>query len=248
MGLIVSESVTMFTARASIERVHERLQQVLGLCAALLLGVEVLALAAGVIARYFFNNPFIWLDEFAATVFIWLAMIGAVIGLQQSRHMRMTVLLRSAGPSLAHFLETSCTLLTLTFLVTLAVPACQYVALQRSIDMSTLGISSAYRSSAFPCAIVLMALSSVIQLFHQLRYRDLALGLLIVGAIGAALFALGPVFAHLGNWTLMIFFVFLIGFLICIGLPIAFCFGLSTLSYLYFASPLPPLMFVNRMD
>lgn len=215
---------------------------------AILLGTEVLALAGGVIARYFFNNPFIWLDEFASALFIWLAMIGAVIGLQQSRHMRMTALLRFVRPPLARFLQTVCTLLTLTFLVALAVPAFQYVALQRSVDLSTLGISSAYRSAAFPSAIVLMALSSLIQLFHRLRYRDLALGVLLVVGMASALFALGPAFTHFGNWTLMIFFVFLIAVLVCIGLPIAFCFGLSTLSYLYFASPLPPLVFVNRMD
>ncbi len=51
---------------------------------------EVIVLFAGVCARYVFHAPLIWTDELASILFLWLAMLGSVIALQRSEHMRLT--------------------------------------------------------------------------------------------------------------------------------------------------------------
>jgi TRAP-type transport system small permease protein len=45
-----------------------------------------LATIAGVIARYCFNNPLPWTEEFARYTFIWLIFMGAVVCTKQKGH------------------------------------------------------------------------------------------------------------------------------------------------------------------
>jgi TRAP-type C4-dicarboxylate transport system permease small subunit len=66
--------------------------------AAMAVVAEVVILLTGVIARFGFNHPLTWSDELATITFLWLAMLGAVIALRRSQHMRMTAVLdRFAG-------------------------------------------------------------------------------------------------------------------------------------------------------
>ena len=65
--------------------------------AALLVTAEIVILFAGVVARYVLHAPLIWSDELASILFLWLAMLGAVVAFRRSEHMRMTALVASAG-------------------------------------------------------------------------------------------------------------------------------------------------------
>ena len=48
--------------------------------AAVILVVEVVILAAGVFSRYVLHNAIVWTDEVATILLLWLAMLGAVVG------------------------------------------------------------------------------------------------------------------------------------------------------------------------
>ena len=86
--------------RARFNRVDVLLGHVTEMPAAVLIIVETVVLLAGVISRYLFHSPLVWSDELAAVMFLWLAMLGAVIALRRSGHMRLTVLVNRAGPAL----------------------------------------------------------------------------------------------------------------------------------------------------
>src|ERR1044071_3376716 len=58
--------------------------------AALLVVAEIVILFAGVVARYGLHRPLIWSDELASILFLWLAMLGAVVAFRRTEHMRMT--------------------------------------------------------------------------------------------------------------------------------------------------------------
>ena len=58
--------------------------------AASLVGAEIVILFGGVVARYVFDRPLVWSDELASILFLWLAMLGAVIAFRRDEHMRMT--------------------------------------------------------------------------------------------------------------------------------------------------------------
>src|SRR5438874_1144981 len=67
------------------------------LAAALVL-TEIVVLLTGVIARFVLHAPLVWTDEFASIVFLWLAMLGAVVALRRGEHMRMTALVGRLRP------------------------------------------------------------------------------------------------------------------------------------------------------
>ena len=60
--------------------------------------------------------------------------------------------------------------------------------------------------------------------------------------------ALQPAFRDLGNVNLLIFFVGLVGAAVLAGVPIAFAFALATFGYLVFATQVPVLVLIGRMD
>ena len=66
--------------------------------AAVLVALEIVVLLAGVISRYVFNAPLTWSDELASILFLWLAMLGAVIALRRGEHMRLSTLVNRLAP------------------------------------------------------------------------------------------------------------------------------------------------------
>ncbi|MBV9734305.1 MAG: TRAP transporter small permease subunit, partial [Acidisphaera sp.] len=67
-------------------------------CAALVLA-EIGILFAGVLSRFVFRHPLVWTDELASILFLWLAMLGAVVALLRGQHMRLTALAAGGGPA-----------------------------------------------------------------------------------------------------------------------------------------------------
>src|SRR5205085_5114121 len=94
--------------------------------AAVLVGLEILILLAGVISRYVFNSPLTWSDELASILFLWLAMLGAVIALRRGEHMRLTTFLGRAGPQWRGRLEALGAVIVALFLLLILGPALDY--------------------------------------------------------------------------------------------------------------------------
>ena len=68
---------------ASSTSIFTRIERAIGFVTAGVAGtlvvVETLLLFAGVLARYVYRKPLVWSDELASILFLWLAMLGAVI-------------------------------------------------------------------------------------------------------------------------------------------------------------------------
>ena len=79
-------------------RVDRAFGLALEIATALLVVAEIVILFIGIVARYVFNRPLIWSDELASMLFLWLAMLGAVLALRRGEHMRMTALVDIASP------------------------------------------------------------------------------------------------------------------------------------------------------
>ena len=45
----------------------------------MLVAAEIVVLFSGIVARYVFHKPIVWSDELASILFLWLAMLGAVL-------------------------------------------------------------------------------------------------------------------------------------------------------------------------
>ena len=71
--------------RAALRRIDRALGLAAEVPAALLVVAEIVLLSAGVVSRYVFQSPLTWSDELASALFLWLAMLGAVIALAPRR-------------------------------------------------------------------------------------------------------------------------------------------------------------------
>jgi tripartite ATP-independent transporter DctM subunit len=233
-------------------RVAVKLEKLLGngveMIAALLITAEIGILLAGVIARYFLHTPLVWTDEAASLLFLWLASLGAVVALRRGEHMRMTALVAKAEPGLRAWLDTVAIAAALAFLLLIVWPAYEFAADEVIVTSPSLEISNAWRASALPAGLALMAVMAVIRLLKVGDWRRVATALGTVALVCAAFYAMGPLFKGLGNTNLLIFFVGVTATLVLIGVPIAVAFGLATFGFITLTTSLPITVMVGRMD
>ena len=216
--------------------------------AAVLVVAEIVILLSGVISRYVLHDPLVWSDELASILFLWLAMLGAVVAFRRSEHMRMTAIVAMAGPRLRAFLETVALVAGLIFVALVLHPAYEFASEEMFVQTPALDLNNAWRASALPVGLALMLAIAVIRLLETADWR-LTVGALALGAvIAAGLMALQPTLADLGNINLLLFFVVGVGALVFAGVPIAFAFGLSTFAYVTLTTNAPAMVVVGRMD
>jgi tripartite ATP-independent transporter DctM subunit len=239
---------TLWQQSKAFGRLDGVLARVTEVPAAILVAVEMVVLLAGVISRYVFNRPLTWSDELASILFLWLAMLGAVIALRRAEHMRLGFLVSLAPPQLRGFVETLATTVVLGFVIAIIGPALDYVAFQQMITTPALEIPDAYRVAAIAVGAVLMLLIAGARLIERTRLSWFLIAAAIVGGVAGALWLAGPALLAIGNYNLVIFFVVLVGVLVALGVPIAFAFGLSTFAYLAFTTQIPLTIVISRMD
>ncbi len=208
---------------------------------------EVVILSAGVVSRYVLNHPLVWSDELASIVFLWLAMLGSVIALQRGEHMRLTSTIGMLPVAARPWMAVLAVLAPALFLALILMPALSYANDQWVVETPAMGLPDIVRAGAIPVGFVLMLLDCLLRLRgHRLRH---ILGVAaILALIGAAAMLAAPMLEAIGNWNLIVFFVGLLGFGVLAGVPIAFAFGLATLSYLMTVTTVPLSVIVGRMD
>ena len=220
--------------------------------AAILVALEIVVLFAGVVSRYGFHRPLVWSDELASILFMWLAMLGAVVAFEKSAHMRMTALVARLGPSQRVWSETAALVVPLLFLALVFPPAFDYARGEADIVTPALEIANAWRASALPIGLALMAVFAVLHLMQRVRAVHaivaIALAIVVAGGLGLLAMKVPGAFSVLGRWNLALFFVVGVGAMVLAGIPIAFAFGLATLGYLVLTTGVPSSVVVGRMD
>ena len=216
--------------------------------ASTLAALEIAILFGGVVARYVFNHPLVWSDELASILFLWLAMLGAVIAFRRDEHMRMTAAVGSLPvPTRATF-DLFATCAPLAFLLLIAWPAYEYAQEETFITTPALGLNNAWRAAALPSGIALMAVFAVLRISRAGSLRSIAISLGTVAVIVALFWLAGPLFLKLGNLNLLIFFVGVVAATVFAGVPIAFAFGLAIFGYLALTTHTPLTVLIGRMD
>jgi tripartite ATP-independent transporter DctM subunit len=216
--------------------------------AAILVVAEIVVLFAGVVSRYVLHAPLIWSDELASMLFLWLAMLGAVVAFRRSEHMRMTALVAIAGPRLRAYLDMVAVCAALAFLILIVHPAYEYASDEGVITTPALQISNAWRAAALPVGTCLMALFALLRLARFGDLKLVALAVLSVAVVIGLFWLAQPLFRPLGNINLVIFFVGVAGFCVFSGVPIAFGFGLAIFGYLALTTRTPLSVLIGRMD
>src|SRR5438309_4748818 len=152
--------------------------------AALLVIAEIVILFAGVVARYGLHQPLIWSDELASILFLWLAMLGAVVAFRRAEHMRMAAVVASATPAARAYLDVVATSAALAFLLLVAWPAWEYAYEESFITTPALQIPNIWRAAALPAGIALMALFALLRLARGGNIR------ILLGAVATVVFVI----------------------------------------------------------
>jgi len=206
--------------------------------AALLVVLDIVILAAGVFTRYVLRNPLVWSDELATFVFLWIAMLGAVVAYRRGEHISLSVLVRRSSGRVRDVLEAIAAVVVVVFVIELIPATLKFFDIER-IDLTpALSLPRSYEVLAIMICLVLILILAL------LRLSEMNLGAVAGVVAGAVVLSLAcylgrGAFAGLGNVNLVVFFVLLTGTCIAIGVPIAFSFGLGTVSYLAIVTSVP---------
>ena len=230
---------------ASADTVLRRLVEI---PAAALVVAEIFVLLAGVMARYAFRQPIVWSDELASLLFLWLAMLGAVVAFQRGEHMRMTALVGKVSPPVRAFLDVVAVAAALAFLLIVVEPAFEFASEESFVTSPALDIPNVWRAAALPVGLGLMAISAALRLAEAGTWRMVLGAMGLVAAVVGAMILLQPALQDLGNLNLVLFFVVGVAAGVLAGVPIAFSFGLATAGYIALTTDTPMLVVVGRMD
>jgi tripartite ATP-independent transporter DctM subunit len=239
---------TLPPAEAQSRRALSRWMVPLEGLAALLMVVIIVLLLGGVISRYVFSLPVVWIDETVSIAFIWVAMIGSAIAMHRNEHLRLTLFLDKLPAATRDFVHAFALAAIAAFLIALVYPAYEFAAEEWFITTATLGIPNTFRVAAIGFGLLTML---AIVLFYALRTvskKNLAIAAVLVAALAGLGVWLAPQLATLGLLNIFIFLVLLVALCLVAGVPIAFCFGLGALTYLAFATKVPLLVVLGRMD
>jgi tripartite ATP-independent transporter DctM subunit len=234
--------------RSVVGSIEAALGRLVEIPAALLVVAEIVILFAGVISRYVMHQPLIWSDELASILFLWLAMLGAVVAFHRAEHMRMTAVVASAGPKMWAYLDVVATCAALAFLLMILRPAYEYAYEESFITTPALQIPNTWRAAALPVGTCLMAVFALLRLLRSADLRTTLAAIVSVAAIIGLFWLAQPWLRPLGNLNLVIFFVGVAGFCVFAGVPIAFGFGLAVFGYLALTTHTPLMVLVGRMD
>ena len=224
------------------------LQLALEFSAAILIVAEIIVLSMGVFWRYVLHQPLTWSDELASILFLWLAMLGAVVAMMRHSHMRLTTLVDYFSPSLRQISDALVLVLSFIFSASLLVPAFLHMQDQWVILTPALEIPDGLRTAAVGFGLLVMTWHTFTQILISQPRRATAIAIASSVLIVAMLWLTSPLLMVWGNANLVLFFVVIVALMVALGLPIAFAFGLSTIAYLVFSSSTPLTIVVSHID
>jgi len=235
-------------AEAAANRASSRWMWPLEAVAAGLVAAITLLLLAGVVSRYVFTLPVIWMDEAVSIAFIWVAMVGAIIAVYRNEHLRLTIFVDKLPQRVRDFVHACALVAIAAVLLALIEPAFSYAADEWQIRTPALDIPNSFRVGAHAFGFAGMFVLVLFYAGRSVSRPSLVAAVLSVAAIAGICWMLSPKLAQLGTLNILIFLVGFVAVCLAAGVPIAFCFGIGAVSYLAFSTQIPLQVVVGRMD
>ncbi len=210
--------------------------------------VETVILFVGVCARYVFHAPLIWSGELAEYLFLWLAMLSVAAAYYCGEHMRMTAVVDHLPAAWQRWLDKVVQLGCLVFLAALLVLSLKLMENQAPIHSPAIGLPMSWHYASVVFGILVMLFFGLTRLIRETSWRDLIRLAIVAALFGLGLWAVRDIFAQLGQWNLLVFFVGMMVVTLIMGVPIGFAFGLASVAYVVFATDLPSLILVMRIS
>lgn len=215
---------------------------------AILLTVIVVMLLIGVISRYAFSLPIVWIDEVVSISFLWLAMLGTAIAMHRNEHLRLTLFLQMMPERVRGFVHAVALVAIAAFLIALIHPAIEYAQEEWFVTSPALNIPNSFRVAALAFGILAMLGVLLTYAVQTVTRANLFAAVVLVAILAAGCWYFSAQLAQFGLYNTLLFLVILVALCLVAGVPIAFCFGLGALSYLAFSTTVPLMVIIGRMD
>ena len=225
-----------------------RLLKPIEVISAALMTVIVVMLLVGVVSRYVFSLPIVWIDEVVSISFLWLAMLGSAIAMYRNEHLRLTLFLQMMPERLRGFVHAVALVTIVAFLLALVTPAIEYAQDEWFVTSPALGIPNSFRVSALAFGILMMLGVLLTYAAQTVTLRNLLGATVLVSAFAALCWVGSAWLTSLGLYNILFFLVILVALCLVAGVPIAFCFGVGALCYLAFSTTVPLMVVIGRMD
>ncbi|HBI82816.1 TRAP transporter large permease subunit [Orrella sp. NBD-18] len=248
MSTDIDQSSTAAEETAPRSALVTTLIKPLEVVSAVLLTVIVVMLLVGVVSRYVFSIPIVWIDEVVSISFLWLAMLGTAIAMHRNEHLRLTLFLQMMPERIRGFVHAVALVSIAAFLIALIHPAIEYAQEEWFVTSPALNIPNSFRVSALAFGILAMLGVLMTYAAQTVSRANLigAIGLVVV--LAALCWTFSAQLTQIGLYNTLLFLVVLVALCLVAGVPIAFCFGLGALSYLAFSTTVPLMVIIGRMD
>jgi tripartite ATP-independent transporter DctM subunit len=225
-----------------------RLIKPLEILSAALLVIIIVLLFVGVVARYVFSLPIVWIDEVVSMSFLWLAMLGTAIAMHRNEHLRLSLFLEMMPKKIQGLVHALALVAIAAFLLALIHPAMIYAQEEWFVKSPALNIPNTYRVSALAFGILAMFFILVTYAVRTVSLRNLAAAVVVVSVLTGICWLNSGALIDMGHYNIALFLVLLVSLCLIAGVPIGFCFGIGALSYLAFATNVPLMVIIGRMD
>ncbi len=215
---------------------------------ATLMAAIVLLLLAAVTSRYFFESPIVWIEEVVSIAFVWLAMTGAAIAMHRNEHLRLTLFVAMMPERLRRYVHAFSLVAVVTFLLAIIGPALRYAREEWAVRTPMLEMPNSFRVAAMAFGIGAMLVVIVLYALRTVGRRELMTAAATIAGVAGLCWWLSPQLQQVPALSMVVFLVVFGGVCLAAGVPIAFCFGIGTLSFLAFTTGAPLTIIISRMD
>jgi TRAP-type C4-dicarboxylate transport system permease small subunit len=139
-------------------RIWDKLIRITDLASALCVVAMVAIVAVQIVLRYVFAHPFVWADELANWLFVWVIYLGASVLVRYDAHLRVEILIDRLSPRVNQWRALFVNLLVLAFLLLLFV---QTVGLLRKFGTTLSAAMKVPMGLFFGCGMVFVTIAVV---------------------------------------------------------------------------------------
>ena len=175
-------------------------------------------------------------------------MIGAVIAVYRNEHLRLSVVVDQLPKPVREYVHAFALVTMAAVLIALIEPAITYAQEEWFIRTPAMGIPNSFRVAALGFGVLGMLALVLNFAGRTVRRQPLVVAMALVAGLAALCWWLSPQLGQLGSLNIAIFLVGFVAVCLAAGVPIAFCFAAGAVSYLAFATQVPLLVVVGRMD
>ncbi len=138
-----------------INKLSDGINSVAEHLAIILLAVMSLLTFGGVIARYLFGSPIVWLYETTLVLFSWAIFLGVSIAFKQGAHIRLDLIDDNLSTKNTALVRTVIEIIVAIFLLIVVKDGIEIVINTMTQKYITLNLSIGWFTSAFPvCAVI----------------------------------------------------------------------------------------------